>query len=75
MIRVFSLPGAATGGKGVHRNFSKITRKHLCQSLFFNKLAGLRPKDGVKDLGCRPWSKDGVDLAIEKYKDHPSIKG
>ena len=29
---------------GVLRNFSKFTGKHLCQSLFFNKVAGLRPK-------------------------------
>ena len=29
--------------KGVHRNFTKFTRKHLCQSLFFNKAAALRP--------------------------------
>ena len=28
--------------KGVLRNFTKITVKHLCQSLFFNKVAGLR---------------------------------
>ena len=28
--------------KGVLRNFAKFTRKHLCQSLFFNKVAGLR---------------------------------
>ena len=27
--------------KGVLRNFAKFTGKHLCQSLFFNKLAGL----------------------------------
>ena len=26
--------------KGVHRNFAKFTGKHLCQSLFFNKVAG-----------------------------------
>ena len=25
------------------RNFTKFTGKHLCQSLFFNKVAGLRP--------------------------------
>ena len=29
-------------GKGVLRNFAKLTGKHLCQSLFFNKVAGLR---------------------------------
>ena len=29
--------------KGVLRNFSKFTGKHLCQRLYFNKVAGLRP--------------------------------
>ena len=35
---------AATGGdkKGFLRNFAKFTGKHLCQSLFFNKVAGIR---------------------------------
>ena len=28
--------------KNVLRNFAKFTGKHLCQSLFFNKIAGLR---------------------------------
>ena len=28
--------------KGVLRNFTKITGKYLCQSLFFNKVTGLR---------------------------------
>ena len=28
--------------KGVHKNISKFTGKHLCQSLFFNKVAGLK---------------------------------
>ena len=28
--------------KGVLRNFAKFTGKHLCQSLFFDKVAGLR---------------------------------
>ena len=27
--------------KGVFKNFAKVTGKHLCQSLFFNKVAGL----------------------------------
>ena len=27
--------------KGVVRNFAKFTRKHLCQSLLFNKVTGL----------------------------------
>ena len=29
--------------KGVLRNFAKLTVKHLCQRLFFNKVTGLRP--------------------------------
>ena len=28
---------------GVLRNFTKFTEKHLCQSFFFNKVAGLSP--------------------------------
>ena len=27
---------------GVHNSFAKFTRKDLCQSLLFNKVAGLR---------------------------------
>ena len=34
--------------KGVLRNFTKFTRKYLCQILFFNKAAGLRPATLLK---------------------------
>ena len=34
--------------KGVLRNFTKFTGKHLCQRLFFNKVAGLRPATILK---------------------------
>ena len=34
--------------KAVIRNFTKFTGKHLCQSLFFNKVAGLRPTTSLK---------------------------
>ena len=30
--------------KGVFKNFTKFTGKYLCQSPFFNKVAGLRQK-------------------------------
>ena len=33
---------------GVLRNFAKFTGKHLCQSLFFNKDAGLSPATLLK---------------------------
>ena len=34
--------------KGVLRNFVKFTGKHLCQSLFFDKVVGLRPATLLK---------------------------
>ena len=34
--------------KGVLRNFAKFTGKHLSQSLFFNKVAGLRQVSGLQ---------------------------
>ena len=34
--------------KGVLRNFRKFTGIHLCQSLFVNKLASLRPATLLK---------------------------
>ena len=32
---------------GVFRNFAKFTRKHLCQSLFFNKKNRFHPELAV----------------------------
>ena len=32
--------------------FHKFTGKHLCQSLFFNKVAGLRPATLLKERNC-----------------------
>ena len=40
--------------KGVLRNFVKFTEKHLCHSLYFNKVAGLRPATLLKK---RSWHK------------------
>ena len=34
--------------KGVLRNFTKFIGKRLCQSLFFNKVAGIRPTTLLK---------------------------
>ena len=34
--------------KGVLRSFAKFTGKHLCQSLYFNKVTGLRPATILK---------------------------
>ena len=35
--------------KGVLRNFAKFIGKHLCQSLFFNKVADFRPATLLKN--------------------------
>ena len=35
--------------KGVLRNLTKFTGKHLCQILVFNKVAGLRAIDTAED--------------------------
>ena len=40
--------------EGVLRNFTKFTGKHLCQGLFCNKIAGLRPPILIKKI---PWHK------------------
>ena len=40
--------------KGVLRNFRKLTGKHLCQGLFFNKVVSLRPATLLKK---RLWQK------------------
>ena len=34
--------------KGALKNFAKFTGKRLCWSLFFNKVAGLRPPTSLK---------------------------
>ena len=34
--------------QGVLRNFAKLTGKHLCQSLLFNKVAGLKACNFIK---------------------------
>ena len=34
--------------KGVLKKYAKLTGKHLCQSLFLNKVAGLRPATLLK---------------------------
>ena len=38
--------------KGVLRNFTKFTGKHLYQSLFFNKVAGVKKETLVQVFSC-----------------------
>ena len=51
LIRLFSVkkqPPEVLYKKGVPKKLAKFTRKHLCQSLFFNKVAGLKPAFSLK---------------------------
>ena len=41
IVNVHKQPPGGVLLKVVLRNFAKLTGKHLCQSLFFNKVAGL----------------------------------
>ena len=54
--------------KAVVKNFWRFTGKHLCQSLFYNKVAGLKflrttflhntsLSEGFNDTACRFWRK------------------
>ena len=39
--------------KGVLENFAKFTGKHLCRSLFLNKVAGLYQKRDILQNFCK----------------------
>ena len=52
--------------KGVLRNFAKFTGKHLYASLFFNKVAGLRPVTLLKE---RVWHRC-FPVNFAKFLEH-----
>ena len=43
LYKIQKQPPEVVYKKGVLENFTKFTGKHLCQSVFFNKVACLRP--------------------------------
>ena len=55
--------------KGALRNFTKFTGKHLHQSLFFNKVAGLRLGTLFKK---RPWNRC-FPVNFVKFLRKPSL--
>ena len=52
--------------KGVLGNFAKFTGKHLCQRLFFNKVAGLRPATLLEKSLCHRycWISSGGSIFL-----------
>ena len=56
--------------KGVLRNFAKFTGKHVCQNLFFKKVAGLSPA-GL--LQKRPWHRS-FPVNLTKFLRTPFLQ-
>ena len=57
---------------GVLRNFTKFTGKHMCQSLFFNKGAGLRPRTlSKRDSGTGVFLWFFAKLRNTYFTEHP----
>ena len=54
MLNQQKQPPEVFSKKGIPKDFAKLTGKHLCQSLFFNKPAGIRPVSALKK---RPWHR------------------
>ena len=53
--------------KGVLRNFTKFTGKYLCQSLFFNKVAGLRPATLLKNTLAKVFSCEFCEISNNTF--------
>ena len=54
-------------GKGVMRNFAKFTEKHLCQSLFFNKVAGLSLQLYLKETLAQVFSYEFCEVTKNNF--------
>ena len=66
--------------KGVLGNFAKFTGKQLCQSLFFNKVAGLACNFTKKETPAQLFSCEFCDISKNTFfTEHPwrtaSVKG
>ena len=55
--------------KCVLRNFAKFAGKHLCQSLFFNKVAGLSKKDTLTQVKSFENIVPGCHLPLINYQN------
>ena len=53
--------------KGVLRNFTKFTGKHLCKSLFFNEVADLRPATLLKKALAQEISREFFEISKNTF--------
>ena len=58
--------------KGILKNFVKFTRKHLCRSLIFIKVAGLT-RDFIKRLRHRCFPVNFAKLLRTPFLEIPSL--
>ena len=63
--------------KGIVKNFTTFTGKHLCQSLFFNKVTGLRlatllKKETLTQVFSREFCKILKNTYFEEHQQHVS---
>ena len=56
---------------GVLRSFTKFTGKHMCQSLFFNNVAGLRPATLLKK---EVWYECFLPVNLAKFLRTPFLQ-
>ena len=67
MVRNRSSHRRCSVGDSVLRNFAKFLGKHLCQSLFFNQVTGLRKKE--TDTGVFRWTLRNFQEHLEIFKN------
>ena len=62
--------------KGVLRNFAKFTGKHLCWSLFFNKVPRLRPATLLKKALAQVFSCEFLEISKNTFSyGTPQVAG
>ena len=59
--------------KGVFRNFAKFNEKHLCQSLFFNKVAGLSCNFIKKEILVQVFSCEFCEISKNTFFDRTPL--
>ena len=55
--------------KGVLRNSKTSTGKHMCQSLFFNKVTGLSPATSLKETLAQVFSYEFCEISKNTFFD------
>ena len=60
--------------KSVLKNFAKLTGKHLCRSLFFNKVAGLRERERQRETETETETERKRETEIDRETERERSK-